>query len=46
MAAYNPEKMPPPLSNWSNYYDWKKMVNIWSTFTSLQKEKQGTAFSP
>ena len=35
--------MPPPLSESASYDDWKKMVNIWGTFTSLAKEKQGTA---
>ena len=43
MATYNPDKMPPPLADSANYDDWKKMVMIWSTFTSLPKEKQGTA---
>lgn len=42
MATYNPDKMPPPLADSANYDDWK-MVTIWSTFTSLPKEKQGTA---
>ena len=43
MATYNPDKMPPPLSSSANYEDWKKMITMWSTFTTLQKEKQGTA---
>ena len=43
MATFNPDKTPPPLNNSANYEDWKKMLNVWSTFTSLQKEKQGTA---
>ena len=43
MASYNSDKMPPPLSDSANYEDWKKMVQIWSTFTTLPKEKQGTA---
>ena len=42
MTSYNPDKMPPPLSDSGNYEDWKKMVQIWSTFTTLPKEKQGT----
>ena len=43
MASYNPDRMPPPLSVAANCEDWKKMVQIWSTFTTLPKEKQGTA---
>ena len=42
MATYNPDKTPPPLSASANYDDWKKMVTLWSNFTSLPKAKQGT----
>ena len=43
MATFNPDKSPPPLTDSSNYEDWKKMINIWSKFTSLVDEKKGTA---
>ena len=43
MASYYPNKSPPALSDSANYEDFKKKLNIWSTFTSLPKEKKGVA---
>ena len=40
-AAYNPDKSPPTLTSDSNYEDWKRLVKLWSGFTSLPKEKHG-----
>lgn len=36
-------KNPPLLSKSSLYSDWKKKVNIWSSFTTLEKKKHGAA---
>ena len=36
-------KVPPKLSNFKNYSDWVRMVNIWTKFTDLDKVKQGPA---
>ena len=43
MASYNPNKSSPALSDSANYEDFKKMLNVWSKFTSLPKEKKGMA---
>ena len=42
MAASS-SKIPPLLSKSPVYTDWKKKLDIWSSFTSLEKEKQGAA---
>ena len=42
MAASS-SKIPPLLSKSPVYTDWKKKIDIWSSFTSLEKEKQGAA---
>ena len=42
MAASS-SKIPPLLSKSPVYTDWKKKIDIWSLFTSLEKEKQGAA---
>ena len=42
-AAYNPDKAPPPLADCATYEDYKKLVTIWSEFTTLDKNKQGMA---
>ena len=42
MAASS-SKIPPLLSKSPVYTDWKKKIHIWSSFTSLEKEKQGAA---
>ena len=42
-ASYNPDKVPPPLSDSSSYQDWRKIVDLWGKFTSCSKEKQGMA---
>ena len=36
-------KVPPQISNFKNYSDWVRMVNIWTKFTDLHKTKQGPA---
>ena len=40
-ASYN--KAPPLLSASKSYSDWKKLINLWQTFTTLEKAKQGPA---
>ena len=40
-ASYN--KAPPLLSSCKTYADWKKLINIWTELTSLEKKKQGPA---
>ena len=40
MADY---KAPPSMRDGLSYDDWKKELNIWKTFTSLNPEKQGPA---
>ena len=42
-ASYNPDKVPPPLSDSASYQDWRKIVDLWGKFTSCPKEKQGMA---
>ena len=41
--ATSSSKIPPLLSKSPVYTDWKKKIDIWSSFTSLEKEKQGAA---
>ena len=36
-------KVPPLLSKSPLYTDWKKKVEIWSSFTTLEKKKHGAA---
>ena len=36
-------KIPPLLSKSPVYTDWKKKIDIWSSFTTLEKDKQGAA---
>ena len=40
-ASYN--KAPPLLSPSKTYSDWKKLINIWTELTTLDKKKQGPA---
>ena len=40
-VSYN--KAPPLLSQCKNYEDWKKLMNIWTKLTTLDKKKQGPA---
>jgi len=40
-ASYN--KAPPLLSSCKTYSDWKKLINIWTELTTLEKKKQGPA---
>ena len=42
MAASS-SKIPPLLSKSPVYTDWKKKIDIWSSFTTLEKDKQGAA---
>ena len=37
------DKAPPLLSFYKSYTDWKKLLQIWTGFTSLEKKKQGPA---
>ena len=39
----NFKKMPPVLSKCSSYEDYKKLLELWTKFTSLAKTEQGTA---
>ena len=41
-ASYNPDKVPPPLSDSSSYQNWSK-IYLWGKFTCCSKEKQGMA---
>ena len=34
-------KVPPQLSNFKNYNDWVRLVNIWTKLTDLEPERQG-----
>ena len=42
MAASS-SNVPPLLSKSPVYTDWKKQIDMWSSFTSLEKDKQGAA---
>ena len=42
-SSYNPNKSPPNISDSANYEDYKKMLQVWSKFTNLSKEKKGMA---
>ena len=39
----NFKKTPPDLKKCSTYEDYKKMLELWSSFTSIDKKEQGTA---
>ena len=43
-SSYNPNKSPPNISDSANYEDYKKMLQVWSKFTNLSKEKKGPYF--
>ena len=36
-------KVPPKLTDKTNYADWKYDINVWQRFTDLEKAKQGPA---
>ena len=40
-STYN--KAPPLLSTCKSYNDWKKLINLWTQLTTLDKNKQGPA---
>ena len=42
-TSYNPDKVPPPLSDSSSYQDWRKIVDLWGKFTTCAPNKQGMA---
>ena len=42
-SSYNPNKSPPNISDSANYEDYKKLLQVWSKFTNLSKEKKGMA---
>ena len=42
-TSYNPDKVPPPLSDSSSYQDWRKIVDLWGKFTTCAPAKQGMA---
>ena len=37
------DKAPPELEKSKSYNDWRKLIKLWTEFTSLDKKKQGTA---
>ena len=39
----NFKKTPPVLSKASSYEDYKKLLELWTKFSSLEKNEQGTA---
>ena len=41
--ASNSNKTPPLLSKARTYNDWIKLLDIWTEFTELPKERQGPA---
>ena len=43
MASTSYNKAPPLLSSSKTYSDWKKLINIWTELTTLEKKKQGPA---
>ena len=43
MASNSYNKAPPLLSSSKTYSDWKKLINIWTELTTLDKKKQGPA---
>ena len=43
MATTSYNKAPPLLSSSKTYSDWKKLINIWTELTTLEKKKQGPA---
>ena len=43
MASANYNKPPPAISSCKSYTDWKKLINIWKSLTSLDTPKQGPA---
>ena len=42
MTSHN-NKAPPLLSKYKTYTDWKKLLQIWTDITYLEKKKQGPA---
>ena len=43
MSTKNFSKAPPPFEKGENYEKWKRKLELWETFTELDKKKQGSA---